>query len=394
MSGVAGGCHDHDARADGVGGGHGIRVVTSSERRAERHVHDVHAVFDRPVEGGNDHVGRARAAEDAHGVEVDLRGDARAHPEGVRRGRRVVGAGESGAVGEHARATRRAGDVRTVPLAVERVVVGVRHRLVARAARVGVVVVADEVDAALHARRVGAVERRVGRFGAGGVRRLVGGRGAGAAEGGVRVVDAGVDDRDLHTLAGVARALPHLGHAEERHRDCVVESVGAHRVHGDDAGQFRDRVELVGGHGCLHAVVRRLHLRLNFAALVGDLVGDPVLRALQLVFDRLALPVGELAALLGLHDRDGVSGHLDDDRHPPVGADRLRRERRVDRPVRRRGAEPRRRVVIGRRRVGGGGGKGQRDRTDDGQSASVQASRQGCPPFVQGCVRAPGVRSG
>ena len=69
------------------------------------------------------------AAEDANAVEVDLRRDARADRPGVRADRvRVVGAVVGGAVREHARAAGRAGDVRAVPVAVERVRIRMRDR--------------------------------------------------------------------------------------------------------------------------------------------------------------------------------------------------------------------------------------------------------------------------
>ena len=53
-------------------------LVGGAERRAERHVDDVHVVVDRPLDGVDDHVGGALAAEDPDRVQVGLRGDARA----------------------------------------------------------------------------------------------------------------------------------------------------------------------------------------------------------------------------------------------------------------------------------------------------------------------------
>src|SRR5471030_560841 len=68
-----------------------------------------------------------------------------------------------------------------------------------RAARIGtrVVGIADEVGAAFHLGRVRPEQRRIGRPCAGSGCHLEVGDRAGATEVGVRVVDPGIDDRDL-----------------------------------------------------------------------------------------------------------------------------------------------------------------------------------------------------
>ncbi len=213
---------------------------------------------------------------------------------------------------------------------------------------------------------------RVGGLGLRRVRRLVGLGRAGAAEGGVRVVDARVDDRDLDVLAGVAGVLPHLGQPQERHGDGVVDGVGAHGVHRDDAGQRRDGVDLVDGHRGLEAVVGRLHLGLDLAALAGDRPPDGVLRLLELALDFAALTRGELATLLCLDDGDGVAGHLDHDRHASVRADRRGAERGVHGAVGGGRRESGCWVVVRTGRECGAGGQEQRDGADCGQDASLQ----------------------
>ena len=75
-----------------------------AERRAERHVDHVHVVIDRPVDRVDHDVGRAGAAEHAHGVQIGLRRHAGSDGPAVRRdGRQVVRAAERLPVGRHAR---------------------------------------------------------------------------------------------------------------------------------------------------------------------------------------------------------------------------------------------------------------------------------------------------
>ena len=87
------------------------------------------------------------------------------------------------------------------------------------------------------ARRLGGVEGRAG---------------AGAAEVGVRVVDAGVDDADPDALAGLAAALPDCRCTDERHRRGVGRGLGRDAVDRLDAGD--------GGEG-LQACSHRCALR-------------------------------------------------------------------------------------------------------------------------------------
>ena len=371
---VAGRCHDDDARADRVRRGDRIRVVRAAERRTERHVDDVHAVVDGPVDGRDDDVGGPCAAEHADRVQVRLRRDAGADPEVLRWRARVVRPGVGGAVRVDPVARGGAGDVAAVALAVERVGVRMGNRLVRRRGGVGVVRVANEVGAALDARRGGAEQRGVRGLRLRGVGRVVGGHRAGAAEVRMRVVDARVDDADLDALAGVAGVLPYLRNPEERHRDGVVERVGARRVDRDDVRQRRDGVDGLLRERELDAVVGRLHLGDDPAALALDRAGDGVLVLLQAALDRVALARGELAALLRLDDGDGVARHLDDDVDLLIGGGAARHVVRADATVGRRGGESGGRVVVRRRGDRGCGRYREGDRACEGEHSSVQGN--------------------
>src|SRR5262249_30518758 len=117
------------------------------------------------------------------------------------------GVGRVVVVLEDAEAGGGAGHVRAVAVAVERV--GIRHRRRVAVLAGGVVVVADEVGAALHLGRAGAEKRRVGRRGVHRERGFVAVDRSGTAEVLVRVIDAGVDDADLDSLTvHAARAGP------------------------------------------------------------------------------------------------------------------------------------------------------------------------------------------
>ena len=202
--------------------------------------------------------------------------------------------------------------MRAVALAVERVGVGPRDQGRVTRVRAGVVVVADEVPAALDARGVRAEQGRVGRLGVGRVGGLVGLDGAGATELGVGVVDAGVDDGDLDALAGEARVLPDLRDAEVGARGGVAAGVDLDGVDGLDVGRLCQRRDVLAGHLDLDAVVGVLHLGQHLAAERLRLVLDGLLLALELVADRGLVAPGELLVGLRLDDGDGVARHLDD----------------------------------------------------------------------------------
>src|SRR5206468_2239357 len=109
--------------------------------------------------------------------------------------------------------------------------IGHRHA----AGVVGIVVVADEVGAALDLGGAGTEKRGVGRGGVGGEGRLVGGRRAGTAEVGMGIVDAGVDDGDLDPLAvDAGDAGPGERRLDPLDPDGVVVRVDVHRLHVDD----------------------------------------------------------------------------------------------------------------------------------------------------------------
>ena len=171
------------------------------------------------------------------------------------------------------------------------------------------VIVSDEVRAALDLGRIG--PEHGGIRGERAVRegRLERRDGPGAAEVRVRVIDARVDDRDLHPLAAEAGdASPDLRDAEERKGRRVC---GGERLHGGDA---HDRVEL--------GEARELRPRdLDRDAVVGDLVlrddasserfdrrDQRVLSRLQFGFDRVLLCGSELhVGHLGFDDGDRIA---------------------------------------------------------------------------------------
>ena len=75
---------------------------------------------------------------------------------------------------------------------------------------------------------------------------VIRGDGARAAEVGVRVVDAGVDDGDLDALAGRPVSPSQTAGAPiERHAVDVVRRHGLTRMHRDDARNRRERLGLV-----------------------------------------------------------------------------------------------------------------------------------------------------
>ncbi len=184
LTGVAlGGGDDHALVGQGLGGG-GDRVVGHQHVvGTDGQVDDVHAVGGGPLHGGGHHlrIGAALAAEDPVGADLGVGGHA-----GDRLGACAAGAGgDTGHMG-----------------AMSTAVIGVwvrhgpigdlgglrRHRWIA-------VTVADEVISGndLGVREGGGAVTLGGRHA----------RGAGAAELGVVVVDAGVDDADLDALTGV-----------------------------------------------------------------------------------------------------------------------------------------------------------------------------------------------
>ena len=198
------------------------------QRGAEAHVDDVHAVGVGVLHGLHDDlgIGGAVAAEDAVGAELDVGGHA----------------GDALTVGADD-----AGDVRAVAAAVVGPLVrngGVDGRVVAGGV-VGVAHVVVALDDPL--------VREVGRL-------VVD---AGAAQGGVVVVDAGIDDADLDARAGEAEFV--VGDVRTGHRAGLVDerldvellSRLLHLRDGVDAGDAGKRRELggivgAGGHG--HAV--------------------------------------------------------------------------------------------------------------------------------------------
>ena len=373
-AGVAGRGHHDDARADGVAGGDRGRVGGGPVGGTQRHVDDVHAVLDRPVDGFDGHVGAALAAEHAQGVQVGGGGDAGADLPGLGGGGRVVGAGVGRPGRVDAAAGGRAGHVRTVALAVQGVGVGDGHTV---GGAFGVVVVADEVPAALDARGGGAEQRGVRR---GGGRRLGGLERrdrARTGEVGVGVVDAGVDDRDLDARAREAGALPGLRHAEVGHAHGVVARVYLDGVHGLHPRRGGQRGDLAALHLRLDAVVGVLHLGEYRAAGRPRLVLNSLLLGAQASAHGLPLGRRQLASLLGLDHGHRVFGELDDHLDLGVPVQRLGDELGVDRAGGRLGEA----VRSGRGRgLGGGEGGGDGEHRQPHEDGHLS---QGGVPFLR-----------
>ena len=305
------------------------------------------------------------AAEDPVGVDARLRGDARADQERAARGGGVVGPRVGRAVGQHAVAGRDARDVGAVPLAVERVRVGGGDRV--RRAGVGV---ADEVPPAGDA-RVGEGRRADGQAV---VRREVR-RVARAAEIGVVVVDAGVDDADLHPGSGEAVVAPRGGRADVGHALDQRRGEGRHAPGRDHPGQAPERRGLSGRRQHLDPVVGVAVAADDPGAGGADAGGQGPLAHGQARADRPAPPGGQHPA--GAPGR-GLVAH---DRRPPE----LQHDRR-DAPVEERG-------LLGRRagRQGDRGERGPPARPRGGPErhpgAEQRQARAGqCPPPGSGIL--------
>ena len=200
--------------------------------------------------------------------------------------------------------------MRAVTVAVDGVAVGHRNVL-GRVA--GVVGVAHEVPASLDARGAGAepvIVRRVAGSG-----RCEGLLRAGAAEGGMGVVDAGVDDGHLDAGTGVTVVLPHLIHAEVGDGGGVGGLCELHPVHRRDAGQLGQRRRVLAGHAHLDAVVGGLDLGAHLAAELRDGGLELVLLGLALGLECLALRLAEACRGCRVDDGDGLGGQLDHDGH-------------------------------------------------------------------------------
>ena len=235
----------------------------------------------------------------------------------------VVGAVERRAAVKHAKTCRGAGNVRAVAKAVERVWVGMRNWLVGRAGRVGVVAVTDEVDPALHlgrgrpeARGVGRgfTDRQLGRIGGAQTLRLSPrSHGAWTAEIGMGVVDAGVDDADLDSLAvEPVHAVPHCRRPDVGDTTGVVGGDGGHGTNTHHALQAGQVARSVRGDDDLDPVVRRLVVAKHRAAQSFDLVLDRLLLSLQLSLELFLLTIGQRAGSVCVRNRHRVPGKLDD----------------------------------------------------------------------------------
>ena len=289
----------------------GVRRVLGAEVRTERHADNLHAVLHGPVDGLDDDVGRAHASEDAHGVDVRQRRnsgpDAELHVGSVR----VVRPPERGSVVLDAEPRRGARHVAAVAVAVERVVIGNR-RVVLRIGRI--IVVAHQVGAALHLRRIGTEQRRVGWLRAVGEGVVERRDGAGTAEVRVRVVGPGVEDGELDVLAVKdGRAAPDGRRADERHAHRVDRLVDQDGLDAHHPRQRRQRGELVTRRAHLDAVDGMLKLRHHGTAHGLDRRGDRVLLPAQVVGDGPSLGLGNLLARGPAPDHGhGIAGHLEE----------------------------------------------------------------------------------
>src|SRR5262249_16854342 len=239
---------------------------------------------------------RARAAEDAVGVERCLGRDPRAHVPGVRRNRgRVVWTSERGAVAEDAKARQGAGCVRAVSVAVQRVRVRLGHR--ARDLLVGGVT--DKIEAAFDLWRTRAKQARVRGSGARGLSRIECRYRARAAKVSVRVVDTGVDAGDLHAFSSHRKVLPGLRRTDEGHAVDVVRAEGLDRVDGHHPGEAGELCQAALRHDDLDAVVGVLHLAHHLCARSGKPAVKLVLAGLELLANGvLFVFVQYLAAIL------------------------------------------------------------------------------------------------
>ena len=154
----------------------------------------------RPVDGLDDDICRAGTAEYAHLVQVCKGGDAGANGERHARRGRIVGTGEGGSGRRDPEPGDGSGRMAAVTIAVQRV--GVRHGgVLGRILGAGIVVVAYQVRAALHFRRIRTEQCRIGgsRARRGGGRK--GSRGAWTAEVRMREIDPRVEVGDFDVLA-------------------------------------------------------------------------------------------------------------------------------------------------------------------------------------------------
>ncbi len=221
-------------------------------------------------------------------------------------------------------------------IAVEWVAVRMRDGVRGNGGR-GIVVIADEVVA--H-RNLGAREGHRRAVGIGGRQRgVVGqavrvvGRVARAAEVGVVVVDAGVDDGDLDARTGVAGRSPGLGRAYVRHALSERRLVDRDQVDAGHARHRRERRQIGGLHVDVDAVVRILHLADDDAAGLADGIDDRLLVGLDLRPPGVALGSRHgRAIVLGITNLagDGLIGQLDHDVHDAAGVDERRQQLGID----------------------------------------------------------------
>ena len=303
--GVTRGDHGEHAGAGERVNGVGFGVVLRGEFAAEGHVDHVHTVGEVAVTVGvegaverlNNDVGATAASEDAEGVDFSVGGDAGADLHGLELlcGELAVVAGEGGAVGVHAVARRGARHVGAVAAggAVERVAVG----------GCGVATVVGVTDEVVAASNLGAVDEsgvcggQLGELGC----LLVVFELAATAEVGVGVVDTGVDNGNLHPLAGVSACTGGVGGAGPGGEGaCVNGGTRVLAVLGQDGRDFL----YVGAVGeCLDGLCVTAHCHAAYCVVGGvedlraGLAADLLCLALHLGGD-------------GLHLRAGVDGCL------------------------------------------------------------------------------------
>src|SRR6267143_437155 len=121
--------------------------------------------------------------------------------------------------------------MRSVAVAVERVRIRLRDRI----RIVGVVGIAHEVEAALYLRRGGPEQGWIGGSGACRFCRGEVARVSRSAEVRMRIVDARIDDGDLHARSGDAGVPPSLRSADEWHTIDVDGVERSYRVQRDNA---------------------------------------------------------------------------------------------------------------------------------------------------------------
>ena len=146
--------------------------------------------------------------------------------------------------------------MRSVAVAVERVRIGVRYGI----RIVGVVGITNEIEAPLYFWRGGPEQGWICGSRACRLCRVESGDGSRSAEVRMRIVDARIDDGDLHARSGDAGVPPSLRSADEWHTIDVDGVDRSYRVQRDNAGKACQLADILLRDDHMDAVVGILHL--------------------------------------------------------------------------------------------------------------------------------------